>query len=210
MSNKITSTDEMAEREWDGQSEYPDGTPRIVATKEAEGRGMEFHVSLRDYTLHDMEDLIVEAAAKLIVGRHNDSALAKAIEAKCIALVDEKATAALESVATGIIDQPLTPEWGEKKPVTMREFIGLYGREYLEGRVDREGKPSKSGWGNSTYSRIEWLVLRQLDSRFKQEIEKATNSVILEVKKGVEARHQETLAAEKKRLLDAVNKMGGG
>ena len=155
---EITSTKEMAEREWDGESEPEEVESDIVATTEPEGRGIEFHVSLRNYTMHDMEDLIVDAAAGLIVGQHNETSLARMIEAKCIALLDAKATSALEKVTTEIIDQPLTPSCGNTPPVTMREFIGLYAREYLTQKVDSNGQPTSSRYGSGT--RIEYLAGR--------------------------------------------------
>jgi len=70
MNNQITSTHELAETEWDGHTEPSDVETNMVATKDAEGRGIEFHVSMRDYTKRDMDALIVEAAARVLVSEH--------------------------------------------------------------------------------------------------------------------------------------------
>lgn len=121
-----------------------DDAADMTATDEATGQPMEFHVQMRGYTFRDMETLIIEAAARQITGRTSDTKLSREIEERCAALVREKADAVLERVTKEIIDQPVTPKWGDKKPVTMREMIGLYGREYLTEPVDYKGKTASS------------------------------------------------------------------
>jgi hypothetical protein len=206
--NHITDTSEIAEAEWDAHEEPEDVRSDIVATVEPEERGIEFHVSMRDYTQRDMEGLIIEAAAMQILGRRSDSGLAKAIEAKCIELVDAKASSALAAVTAEIIEQPLTPSFGSKEPVTMREFIGLTGRAYLTTRVGHDGKPStRDSWArNDDPTRIERLVSQYMDQAFKKEIEKATNAAINEVRAAIKAQHDAFLAAERARLQEALAK----
>lgn len=209
MSNEITSTHEMAEGEWDGHSE-PEGVETdMVATRQAEGKGIEFHVSMRDYTMNDMEALIVDAAARMLVGRHNDHALAKQIEAKCIELITAKADKALASVTSDVIDQPVVPKFAfqskaDEKPVTMREFIGLTGQAYLSARVNRAGEATTENW--HAQPRIQYLVERAMDNKFKAEIEKATNAAVREIQNAISAQHQAILAAEKRRVTDALAK----
>lgn len=207
MTNEITSTHEMAEQEWDGHSEPQDVATDMVATVEPEKRGIEFHVSMRDYTFDDMEELIVNAAAKLIVGRHNERELAKQIEAKCIELTAARVNEKLSTITAEIVDQPLIPSFGkDKAPITMREFIGLTGREYLMERVDSSGNKSTDSWGR-TETRMEYLVSRMMAGKFKSEIEAATNAVMREIRSNIEARHKELLSAEKQRLADALAKL---
>ncbi|MEJ5019273.1 hypothetical protein WH297_05910 [Ochrobactrum vermis] len=208
MTNEIINTHDLAEQEWDGHTEPQDVDTDMVATKEAEGKGIEFHVSMRDYTMRDMETLIIEAAAMQIVGKFGDARLAKEIEAKAIALVTAKADKALDAVTTEIIDQPLTPSFGDKKPVTMREFIGLTGREYLAETVDRDGKPAKrDAWGGTTYTRMELLAFKFMERKFKDEIEKATNAAVREIQTAINTKHAEFLKAEKARIREAIDKL---
>lgn len=211
MQQEIVSTSEIAEAEWDGESEPGDVRSDIVATKDAEGRGIEFHVSMRDYTLRDMEELIIEAAARTIVGRHNDATLAKAIEAKAIEKIAEKADKALASVTSEIIDQPITPKYGflkpEQPPVTMREFIGLTGREYLTAFVDHSGNPTTDRHYGRT--RIQHLVEKYMERAFKLEIEKATNAAVRDVQAAIKANHDALLAAETARFKEALAKTAG-
>lgn len=205
---EITSTHDMAESEWDGGSEPGEVASDIVATTEPEGKGIEFSVSMRDYTMHDMEALIVEAAAKMIVGRHNDRELAKTIEAKCIEQITAKADKALSAVTTEIIEQPLIPNFGDKKPVTMREFIGLTGREYLTEKVDRDGKPYTGGWGGGeARTRLQNIVSDYIGRHFKSELEKATNAAVSEVQSAIRVQYEAFLTAEKARFRDALAKV---
>jgi hypothetical protein len=202
----------MAEREWDGRGEPDDGgevRSDIVATREPEDRGIEFHVSMRDYTQRDMEALIVEAAARVMVGEHGNNKLAKLIEERCAALTAEKVDKHLASVTAEIIDQPILPKYpfmrADEKPMTMREFIGLTGRDYLAERVDNSGKPTT----DRSYSkaRMQYLVENAIQRTYKTEIEKATNAAIAEVQNAVRAKHKEFLEAEKARLRDALVKV---
>jgi hypothetical protein len=181
----------------------------MTATDTPTEAPMAFHVQMHGHTFRDMEELIVNAAAQQLMGWHTDgNKLKKLIEERCISHVTAKADEALAKVSSEIIDQPLTPSFGDKKPVTMREFIGLTGREYLTERVDRDGKAAKSGWGSpATYTRIELLVSQYMDRHFKNEIEKATNAAIGEVRAAIKQHHEQFLAAEKKRFSEAIEKL---
>ena len=110
-----------------------------------------------------------------------------------------------------IIDQPVTPNWGDKKPVTMREMIGLYGKEYLTQRVLPSGEDYKSdGWGsNNSMSRAEHFVQKTLSRVFKDEISKATNAAITQIQTDFKSAHQAILDAEKTRVREALAKATG-
>lgn len=205
----ITSTSEIAEQDWGSDEEPGEVRTDMVATEEAINRGIEFHVSMRDYTLRDMEELIIEAAAKQLVGRHNDRELAKVIEAKCIEQVTAKADAALAKVTSQIIDQPLTPKFGDKTPTTMREFLGLFGREYLTERVGYDGKPTEA-YRTTTFSRMEWIVGQLVSKKFQEELEKETNSMKREIEAQVRAQHAAFLAEQKKKFEKAFAKAVSG
>lgn len=207
MANEITSTADLAESEWDGHSEPGEVDSDIVATVEPEGRGIEFHVSMRSYTQRDMGDLIIEAAARQLVGRNaSDGALAKAVQDAAIRQITARADEKLAAVAADIIDQPvLSGPLSSKEPVTMREMIGLYAKEYLTEKVGHDGKFDDSYHGrNSNKARITWIVERALDSKFKSEIEKATSAAITEIQAAIREQHKAVLAAETARIRDAI------
>lgn len=168
---------------------------------------IEFHVQMRDWTLRDMEMLIVEAAAQQIVGRvDRPNDLSKQIEARVRELLVAKADERLELVTTEIIDQPVTPTFGDKKPVTMREMIGLYGREYLTQKVGSDGKPSTDTYGRHTQTRMAYLIQVALDMKFKREIEAATSAAISEIQSLIREEHKSLLNAEKARFRNAISK----
>lgn len=209
MSNEITSTSEMAEQEWDGHSEPGDLETDMVATKDPENKGIEFHVSMRRYTMDDMEALIIEAAARQLLGTR-DTQFRKLIEDRAVALITEQANQRLTAVTAEIIDSPLTPAFGEKKPVTMREFIGLTGQAYLTEHVDPhtgERKPVDSWSRDHTIPRVAQIVQKTMDVKFKKEIEAATNAAVREVQVAIKTQHDALLAAEKKRFLEALAKV---
>ena len=201
----IVDTAEIAEDEWDGESEPGELSSNMDATSTPQNDGsMEFHIQMRRHTMRDFEDLVVEAAARQIVGRRQDTEIARRIEQRCIELIDSKLTTALDAITAEIIDQPVTPKFGGKQPVTMRELIGLYGREYLETLVDPEGK-RHDGWSRGT-RRIEHLAEKSLERKFTSEIERATNAAVTTLRAEISARHKALIEAETARFRAALNK----
>lgn len=179
----------------------------MTATKDADPNAkIEFHVQMRSWTMQDMEALIVAAAASQMIKSFGERSFFKLIEDRAISAITAKADEKLAAITTEIIDQPLTPNFGDKAPVTMREFIGLYAKEYLTQTVDSSGAPSKGGWGTSAVPRMQWLVAQALDRKFKNEIEKATNAAITEIQRSLWANHEALIAVEKKRISDAIAK----
>jgi hypothetical protein len=187
--------------------DLPEGSieEALTATEESQSESkMEFFVQMRSFTQRDMETFIVEAAARQIVGRSADSKLAKEIEQRCAVLTAERADKVLSGVTAEIMDQPMTPSFGDKKPVTMREFLSLFGREYLAATVDRhDGKPA-TGYGS--LPRMEYLVSRYMDAKFKAEVEKATNAALVEIRAELKARHEAIIKAETARFREALAK----
>ena len=167
---------------------------------------IEFHVQMRAWTQRDMEDLIIEAAARQLVGRNaSETALAKAVQTAAIEQITARADERLAKVSAEIIEQPVMAGPSSKEPVTMRDMIGLYAKEYLTEIVGSDGKVTTDYYGRSSgKTRMAWIVERALDSKFKSEIEKATNAAIREIQAAMTARHNEMLAAEKKRVRDAI------
>jgi len=215
MTNVIMDTGNVNELIGAGRgdpSEPFDGVESSMeARKEPEGNGIEFHVAMTSWTLRDMEELIVQAAANQIVGKFGNEKLAKEIEAKTIALVTQKTDERLAAVTADIINQPLIPKhtYGkpEGDPITMREFIGLTGRDYLAQRVDpNTGKVNERSSYNET-TRIQYLVQKCMETAFKREIEAATNALIRDIQAQVKAQHMALLEAEKARLREAIAKV---
>lgn len=205
MTNNIMDTGNVAELL--GMDDGEDMSS-MEARKEPEGNGIEFHVAMTSWTLRDMEELIVQAAANQIVGRLGKDSLAKEIETRTIALVTAKADKALEAVTTEIIDQPVFPRgytYGKPQgdPVTMREFIGLTGRQYLAERVDNYGKVNERPSYNEI-SRISYLVQKSMDAVFEREIKAATNAAVAEIKAAIADQHKAFLDAEKARFRQAI------
>lgn len=212
MSNEILNTGDLAEDAYNGFDEASEVQSDIVATHEAEGKGIEFHVSMRDYTLRDMEELIVAAAAKLLVGNYGQNELGKLVQERAIAVITQKADEAVTKIAADILDQPIIPQYTYSKPdaqpVTMRELISLTGREYLTAQVENDGRPATG----STYrskARIQHIVETMMAHKFKNEIENATFATIREIEAAVKAKHESTLAAEKTRIREALARITG-
>ena len=212
MSNVIIDTSDIADAQLGTNDDPTELSSNMVATKEPEGNGIEFHVSMRSWTQRDMEELIVEAAARVVVGEYGNNKLAKLVEERCISIVTAQADKHLAGVAADVLDRPIIPKYPYQKPdaapMTMREFIGLTGRDYLEARVDNSGNPTTDR--HYSKPRLQHIVECAVHRSFKTEIEKATNAAISEVQKAIKAQHDAFLVAEKKRLREALDKVIGG
>lgn len=177
----------------------------LTATETSEApdrRGIEFFVQLKHYQFDDIETAIVHAAASQLLGRQSDRAMAKAIEERCLELLSAKIDAALEPVVKDVLDRPMLADpYSKKDPVTLREFIGLVGRDFLETRVDSQGKPSTSTYDTP---RIQRLVSELVSRDFQTEITKETRNIVNEVRTAIKSEQTKILNAEKQRVLDAV------
>lgn len=201
----IVETEELAEMI--GNEEDGPVSDMAATTESDPAAKIEFHVQMRSWTHRDMVDLIVEAGARQIVGSDaRRGQIGKAVEEAAIKQITALADQRLATVAAEIIDQPVTPAFGAKAPVTMREFLGLYGREYLTERVDRDGKPSKGGYHTHTYTRMELIVMQAVERKFKAEIEAATRAVVSGVQAEIKKAHVAILEEQKARIREALDK----
>lgn len=208
MTDQIIDTSDMAEPvDWD-EEEQP--RENLSATSDSDPSAkIEFHVQMRSWTERDMGDLIVEAAARVLIGKHGtETQLAKAVQESAIAEITKRADARLASVAKEVLDQPvLRDPYSKKEPVTIGEMIGLHTREYLTAQVGSDDKWDDSYYGRKNNKpRIQWIVEKALDTKFKAEIEKATNAAIAEVQTAIREQHKALLAAETARIRAAIAK----
>ncbi len=203
----IADTSELADLHDFDEDESP--REDLTATTESDPEAkIEFHVQMRSWTVRDMEELVIEAAARQLVGRNaSEGALAKAVQEAAIRQITARADAKMATVSEQIIDQPVMAGPGSKEPVTMRDMIGLYAKEYLTEIVGPDGKISTDYYGRqSGKPRMVWIVERALDSKFKAEIEKATKEAILEIQTAIRAQHVALVKAETARIRDAIAK----
>lgn len=207
----IIDTADIANEQFESGERGEDSelTTSAVASHEEKPGGISFHVQMRDWTVNDMEELIVEAAARIIVGRHGDAKIAKQIEERALALITARADAKLSAVADNVLGTTLTPKgFDQKAPVTIGEMIGMLGREYLEQVVGRDGKPVTDYYERQHgRKRLEHIVASAMDQKFKADIQNATSVVINELRAEFRARHEQMLAAEKARIAEALAKL---
>lgn len=202
-SNEIADTSDIAEP----GCEHPEHD--MAATKESDPDAkIEFHVQMRSWTLRDMEALVIEAAARQLVGRTaNETALARAVQESAVTQITARADAKLKAVSAEILDQPVMAGPGAKEPVTLRDMIGLYAKDYLTERVGNDGKPvTDSHYRSGAKPRMTWIVERALDSTFEREIKVATSAAIREIQAAIKAQHEALIAEEKARIREAIGK----
>lgn len=181
--------------------------PHLRATDAPTSDRMQFHVQMDGYTQGAMESLIVEAAARIIIGRSKDTAITKQIEIRCAELLTKKIDERLEKITAEIISQPVMSErHGKATPITMGEMVGLVGRDYLSEMVDNSGKAkTPDSWGFRPFgTRAQWLAFQALKNKFKFETESATAGAVSEIQAEIRAAHNAFLDAEKARFRQAL------
>lgn len=210
MSDIIETADIAQEKAESGEAGWEDGlqTNAVASTEEKPG-GISFHVQMRSWTVADMEELVVEAAARIIVGRNGDNKLAKKIEERAITIITEHADKRLKTVAEDVLSTALTPKgYEQKNPVTIGETLAMLGREYLEQKVLRDGKmPDGYHDKDRAKKRIEWIVEQLVIGKFKEELEASSNVFVREVRAEIKARHEAMLATERARIAEALAKI---
>ncbi len=191
-------------REWDEKLQTS-----AVASGEEKPGGISFYVQMRDWTVNDMEELIVEAAARMIVGRSGDSKLSKLIEDRALAMITERADEKLDAVANNVLATTLTPKgYDQKNPITIGESIGMLGRDYLDQTVRLDGSlPRDSYEAREGIKRMEYIVRRHISQKFEAELQQATNAAVAEIRGEIKARHEQALSTEKARIAEALAKL---
>ena len=178
----------------------------FTATIEPQNRGLEFHLQMSGYQFDALEEAVVQAAAARIVGGQNKSAIAKRIEDAAISLLTKKIDAALEPITAEILDRPMIPTvFGKGEPVTLREFVGLCGREYLDQYVDEKGAPAKYDAYSRNETRASRLIRQIIDHKFGEEIKKASYELTTQARAEIKKRQDELIAAERKRIAEALS-----
>lgn len=186
-----------------------DDCSNLEATQKPTDSKLEFYVQMRGHTLTDMETLIVEAAARQLL---RSFANAKAMEDRILEALYLKVTSQIqERISIVASDVLSTVMVGGKEPVTVKQFIEMSWRDWLQKRVDREGKDLTGYHGAGTaMTRVEWLLWRALEAKWARDVATATNAAVAEMQKAVTAKHTEILTAEKTKLAAALAKLTGG
>lgn len=201
----IISTEDIAYSKIEDSEEPGGASLAMDATTEPVNKGIEFHVSMRSHTMADMEELIVEAAAQQLIRSMKATDFDKLVKDRVIALITERIDKHLLTVTADIVNQPITPAYGAgKDPVTIAQFIGLAGRDYLTSRVGSDGR--SDGWGDKI-SRLEYIVRGLINKKFESELAQATTAALADIRTQVQKQHEAILEAQKKRFQEALDKV---
>lgn len=181
----------------------------MTATEAPTDDPLQFHVQMNGWTLRQMEALVVEAAARMMVDKLMRGDIGKQVQARTIEMVTERINAKLEPICENIINQPVMI--GGKTAGTLADMIGLTANDYLSQIVDSSGKTKAEAGGDSWSfraegKRIEWIARRALDVKFKREIEAASNAAVSQAQAAIKAEHAAIIAAEKARIKAALEK----
>jgi hypothetical protein len=198
--NTILDAGNLAEMLGD-DGEYSE-TSDLTSTHEPEAAGMSFHVQMNGYTLGNFEEMVIRTAADLLLNSGaSDDRLKKLVEERAISLISAKADAHLDLVSTQVMNQPMMS--GGKDALTVAEYIGLVGRDYLTTPVDRDGNPSKSFYDKGV-PRIERVVATVMDKKFKDEIAAGLSALTKELKAMAAVKLDALIVEERERVATAL------
>lgn len=166
---------------------------------------MTFEVRLKEYQERDVLDAVVDRAARLIVGNYGQTQIAKEIEARAKAIVAERVDAELAKLTKEFFDQPILAA-KDGPALSIREWVGLAGREFLTQMVNREGKPSDSAW-DSRQTRMSYLIGQIVTTRLENELREAVTKAAVEVQGEARKKIDAAISAEKARIRAAFDKV---
>lgn len=183
---------------------YDEDISDITATKSEDKEVMDFHIQMRGYTMHDFEAMVVEVAAKQLLQNTSEGSLAKKIEGRVVELTNQKINDALMPISKEIMEMPMIPEkFGKsKEPITIAEYVGLIGRDFLTTKVNREGK--RAGTYDHGEPRINWLIAEVLDKRFEKEVSAATANLKKEMKEAASEALSKLINDERQHIMETL------
>ena len=171
----------------------------LTATKSADPDTMDFHVQMRGYTMRDFETMVVHAAAQQLMGGRTFKA---EIEAKAVEIASAKMNARLTDALKDVMGMTVSKRGAE--PVTLGQMIGMEAKDYLTQPVGRDGKPNTDSWGSRGTPRIAYLVQQFVADHFAKEIKAGMEAMLAEVKAHAKAKLDQTIQAERERILASL------
>lgn len=176
----------------------------LTATKNKDHDTMDFHIQMHGYTMVDFETMVVEAAAQQLLRGHSEDSLKKKIEERLITLVSGSIDKALEPITKEIMDDPMLPKYrgAKSEAMTLREYIGLCGRDFLQTKVDNNGNITTGTYHGE--SRINRLIAGVLDRGFEKEIKSSTSELKTELRSIASAKMNALIDEERNRITEAL------
>ena len=200
MTNTILDAGNLAEVT--GADGEPNDTSDLTSTHEPDVAGMSFHVQMNGYTLGDFEEMVVQTAARLLLeSGASEHRLKKTIEERAIALISQRCDEKLAGVTSDILNNPVMI--GGKDPITMGEFIGITGRDYLSTPVDHGGKPTTGSYDRGT-PRINRMLNEVVGKKFSAELSAGIKDITKELKVMVTTKLDSLIVEERARIATAL------
>jgi hypothetical protein len=141
-------------------------------------------------------DAEMKASVPCNVTRGLKSLVADAISTEMARLCDAYVVPMVrEEIASATIRR--TNQYGEARtePMTFREYAALCSREYLQERVDRDGKACNSYNSDGKPTRLMWIVDVTLRAQITQHIAEAVKDANGELAASITAAVKQTLAS---------------
>jgi hypothetical protein len=163
---------------------------------------MDFHVQMRGYNLDTLETIVIEAAAKQIARGLGDD-VPNRVQDEAIKLASKAIDDKLSPIVSDLFEQPiLSRSYAKEETLTLREYIGLVGSQFLTTKVTRDGEPA--GVYDRGEPRINQIISKVLEKRFKKEIEAEFAKLRDEVRDQIASKLDETIESERQRMADSI------
>ena len=176
----------------------------MTATEKPDETTMDFHIQMRGYTMSDFETYVIEAAAQNIMRNFNRDSMKKDIENRAVVLINEAIDKTLMPITSEFMDQPMLPKYrGKEEVVTLREFVGLCGKDYLTTKVNGKGEVASGQWDRGE-PRMNYIIAQIIDKRLKDEISKEVNSMMVDIKAEANKRLNGIINKERERINTAL------
>lgn len=132
----------------------------------------------------------------------------KQVENEAMILVREKLNIHVNEMLQNFMTRPvvITDRYGDVKErhENVNEMVKEQFDNFLIERVDKDGRPVKEscGYGNSTFTRIDWTIERKVTSQAQDFMKKVVEQVDAQLKKSLDAAVREKVSAALMAKLD--------
>ena len=171
----------------------------ISVTDEATGKPGEItvHVQMHGYTIQDMEEAIIRAAAAELLrsmSGQSKTSIEKHVQARVIEEIEKRVNAAIGDVAADALSRPMSKApfaSGSEEPVTVGEFLGLTTNKFLSTMVNHDGEPTTDHWGRRNgMPRIEWIVMQAIERKWRDALKKEADAAAYQMRDAIAKAHE--------------------
>lgn len=172
----------------------------LTATETEKPNTMDFHVQMNGYTMADFENMVVNAAARqLLGGRTFQADIKEKVNEIASSKLNDRLTAELKDLMN------ITVMKRGSEDISLRQMIGMEAKDYLTETVNSNGKTTTDSWERRNgLTRLQWIASNVFREAFKKELEQAFKDLRTELASAIQNKIKTAIDEQRKQVADAL------